>query len=124
MWRRRASSPCTTPDRDAGRRPARHAPRPLSLPQAGRARQCIDRQLPGLYNARRDSLGKYWQGLFGVSHAVMMVESFFENVERDGKNQVLHFVPKPADTMLIACLCCDLAGPEGWAAAVVIRGDY
>jgi putative SOS response-associated peptidase YedK len=64
----------------------------------------IDRKLPGLYNARRDSLGKYWQGLFGVSHAVMMVESFFENVDRDGKNQVLHFVPKPANTMLIACL--------------------
>ena len=84
----------------------------------------IDRQLPGLYNARRDSLGKYWQGLFGVSHAVMMVESFFENVERDGKNQVLHFVPRPADTMLIACLCRDLEGPEGWEAVVVIRGDY
>ncbi|MEO8017297.1 MAG: SOS response-associated peptidase family protein, partial [Pseudomonadota bacterium] len=66
--------------------------------------ESIDRKLPGLYNARRDSLGKYWQGLFGVSHAVMMVESFFENVERDGKNQVLHFVPRPADTMLIACL--------------------
>src|SRR6186997_2619361 len=49
-------------------------------------RDSVDRQLPGLYNARRDSLGKYWQGLFGASHAVMMVESFFENVEKDGKN--------------------------------------
>ena len=64
----------------------------------------IDRKLPGLYNARRDSLGRYWKGLFGVSHAVMLVESFFENVDRDGRNQVLHFVPKPAGTMLIACL--------------------
>ncbi len=73
----------------------------------------IDRQLPGLYNARRDSLGKYWQGLFGVSHAVMMVESFFENVDRDGKNQVLHFVPRPADTMLIACLCASWQDPKG-----------
>jgi putative SOS response-associated peptidase YedK len=73
----------------------------------------IDRKFPGLYNARRDSLGKYWQGLFGVSHAVMMVESFFENVERDGKNQVLHFVPKPADTMLIACLCAEWKDPKG-----------
>jgi putative SOS response-associated peptidase YedK len=73
----------------------------------------IDRKLPGLYNARRDSLGKYWQGLFGVSHAVMMVESFFENVERDGKNQVLHFVPKPADTMLIACLVASWQDPKG-----------
>jgi putative SOS response-associated peptidase YedK len=76
-------------------------------------RESVDRQLPGLYNARRDSLGKYWQGLFGASHAVMMVESFFENVEREGKNQVLHFVPKPADTMLIACLVATWQDPEG-----------
>jgi putative SOS response-associated peptidase YedK len=64
----------------------------------------IDRKLPGLYNARRDSLGKYWKELFGYKHAVMLCESFFENVDREGKNQVLHFVPKPAGTMLIACL--------------------
>jgi len=76
-------------------------------------RENVDRQLPGLYNARRDSLGKYWQGLFGVSHAVMMVESFFENVEREGKNQVLHFVPKPAGTMLIACLAATWQDPKG-----------
>ena len=73
----------------------------------------IDRKFPGLYNARRDSLGKYWQGLFGVSHAVMMVESFFENVARDGMNQVLHFVPRPANTMLIACLCAEWQNPKG-----------
>jgi putative SOS response-associated peptidase YedK len=76
-------------------------------------RSTVDRELPGLYNARRDSLGKYWQGLFGVSHAVMMVESFFENVEREGKNQVLHFVPKPAGTMLIACLAATWQDPKG-----------
>jgi putative SOS response-associated peptidase YedK len=73
----------------------------------------IDRQLPGLYNARRDSLGKYWKAQFGATHAVMMVESFFENVEREGKNQVLHFVPRPADTMLIACLCSTWQDPKG-----------
>jgi putative SOS response-associated peptidase YedK len=73
----------------------------------------IDRKLPGLYNARRDSLGKYWKAQFGATHAVMMVESFFENVERDGRNQVLHFVPRPADTMLIACLCATWQDPKG-----------
>jgi putative SOS response-associated peptidase YedK len=73
----------------------------------------IDRKLPGLYNARRDSLGKYWKELFGVSHALMLVESFFENVQRDGKNQVLHFVPKPAGTMLIACLCAEWRDSKG-----------
>ena len=75
----------------------------------------IDRKLPGLYNARRDSLGKYWKELFGVSHAVMLVESFFENVDRDGQNQVLHFVPRPAGTMLIACLVAEWKDPKGGA---------
>jgi len=73
----------------------------------------VDRQLPGLYNARRDGLGKYWKDLFGVIHAVMLVESFFENVARDGKNQVLHFVPRPADTMFIACLLSSWQDPKG-----------
>jgi putative SOS response-associated peptidase YedK len=73
----------------------------------------IDRKLPGLYNARRDSLGKYWKGLFGAHHAVMLVDSFFENVERDGRNQVLHFIPRPAGTMLIACLYSQWQDPKG-----------
>jgi putative SOS response-associated peptidase YedK len=73
----------------------------------------IDRKLPGLYNARRDSLGKYWKGLFGASHAVMLADSFFENVDRDGKNQVLHFVPRPAGTMMIACLFAEWQDPKG-----------
>ena len=73
----------------------------------------IDRKLPGLYNARRDSLGKYWKELFGAKHAVMLVESFFENVDRDGKNAVLHFIPKPAGTMMIACLYSEWTDPKG-----------
>ena len=76
----------------------------------------IDRKLPGLYNARRDSLDKYWKDLFGFKHAVMLVESFFENVNRDGKNQVLHFVPKPAGTMMIACLYSEWVDPNGGSA--------
>jgi putative SOS response-associated peptidase YedK len=75
--------------------------------------ESVDRKLPGLYNARRDSLGRYWKELFGATHAVMLVESFFENVERDGRNQVLHFVPRPADTMLIACLVSEWRSPKG-----------
>jgi putative SOS response-associated peptidase YedK len=34
----------------------------------------------------------------------MLVTSFFENVERDGKNVVLHFTPRPPQLMTIACL--------------------
>jgi putative SOS response-associated peptidase YedK len=73
----------------------------------------IDRKLPGLYNARRDSLGKYWRDQFGATHGVMLAESFFENVDRNGKNEVLHFVPKPAGTMLIACLVAKWLDPKG-----------
>jgi putative SOS response-associated peptidase YedK len=73
----------------------------------------IDRKLPGLYNARRDSLEKYWKEQFGTSHALMLVESFFENVERDGANKVLHFVPRPAGVMLIACLYSEWLDPKG-----------
>src|SRR5690606_16861299 len=63
--------------------------------------------------ARRDSLGKYWREQFGFSHAVMLVESFFENVVRDGRNQVLHYIPKPAGTMLIACPYAQWKDPKG-----------
>jgi putative SOS response-associated peptidase YedK len=73
----------------------------------------IDKKLPGLYNARRDSLDKYWRAQFGTAHAVMLAESFFENVQRDGKNQVLHFIPRPADTMLVACLYAAWQEPKG-----------
>lgn len=64
----------------------------------------IDRQYPGLYNARRDNLEKFWRDQFGHHHALMLVDSFYENVERGGRNTVLHFAPQPATTMFIACL--------------------
>jgi putative SOS response-associated peptidase YedK len=75
-----------------------------------------DRQFPGLYNARRDNLEKFWGEQFGSHHAIMVVESFFENVklhtmehrplnagERE-QNVVLQFKPEPAQAMYIACL--------------------
>jgi putative SOS response-associated peptidase YedK len=64
----------------------------------------VDGQFPGLYNARRDNLEKYWRGAFGTSHALLLVESFFENVQQGARNAVLHFQPRPATTMLVACL--------------------
>ena len=76
----------------------------------------IDRQFPGLYNARRDNLEKFWGGQFGSHHAIMVVESFYENVKRHTmehrellagereENVVLQFKPEPAQTMYIACL--------------------
>lgn len=74
--------------------------------------ELVDRKWPGLYNARRDNLERFWRGQFGSTHAVMLVESFFENVDRDGRNQVLHFVPRPAETMLVACLFAEWVDPK------------
>jgi putative SOS response-associated peptidase YedK len=75
-----------------------------------------DKKFPGLYNARRDSLERFWSDQFGHHHAVMVIESFYENVKlhasehrelREGEeeqNVVLQFTPNPPQTMLIACL--------------------
>jgi putative SOS response-associated peptidase YedK len=65
----------------------------------------MDEKLSGNYNARRDNLTRFWRKEFGAMHAVMAIESFYENVTgRDGQNVVLHFNPRPAGVMLIACL--------------------
>jgi len=76
------------------------------------APELTDRKFPGLYNARRDNIDRFWRGQFGNTHALMLSESFFENVQREGRNAVLHFVPRPQDTMLIACLYAEWRDPH------------
>ena len=83
-----------------------------------------DRKFPGLYNARRDNLEKFWGGQFGRHHAVMVVESFYENVKRHTaerrelgageaeQNIVLQFTPTPPQIMLIACLWSHWTDPK------------
>lgn len=71
-----------------------------------------DQKFPGLYNARRDNLERFWRGEFGRTHALMIVDSFYENVERDGQNVVLHFTPRPAYQMLVACLYAHWTDPK------------
>ncbi|GAB6852922.1 SOS response-associated peptidase family protein [Paraburkholderia kururiensis] len=75
-----------------------------------------DVKYPGTYNARRDNLGGFWKPLFGYSHAILVISSFYENVSRakmEGRalaegekdeNIVLQFEPNPAHDMLVACL--------------------
>lgn len=64
----------------------------------------MEREKPGTYNARRDNLKRVWGMLFGHNHGIMVVNRFYENVDRDGKNVVLQFDPTPPQQMLIACL--------------------
>jgi putative SOS response-associated peptidase YedK len=97
-------------------RPMRYQCRPEGKP-AG-----YDRRFPGTYNARRDSLGKFWKPLFGYRHGILAVEAFFENVplhrvqRRDlapgeaEQNVVLEFRPRPACDMLVACLWSPWSG--------------
>lgn len=88
-------------------RPMRYQCRPAGKPAA------YDRKYPGTYNARRDKLEGYWRGLFGVSHGVMPVRRFYENVTRDGKNVVLEFSPGDGQPMLVACLWSRWTGAQG-----------
>jgi putative SOS response-associated peptidase YedK len=72
----------------------------------------MDDKLSGNYNARRDNLPKFWRNQFGTTHALMVVDSFYENVTGpDGQNQVLHFVPRPVGKMYIACLYAQWSDP-------------
>ncbi|MBU9444528.1 SOS response-associated peptidase family protein [Burkholderia multivorans] len=63
-----------------------------------------ERQKPGTYNARVDSLSTAWRKVFGFSHGLMLVDAFFENVKRDERNVVLRFDPTPRQPMQVACL--------------------
>lgn len=74
-----------------------------------------DTKYPGTYNARRDNLEGFWKGLFGYSHGILVVNAFFENVDREGSNVVLEFRPRPEQDMLVACLWsrwAELGQPE------------
>ncbi|AJY08425.1 SOS response-associated peptidase family protein [Burkholderia sp. SIMBA_043] len=63
-----------------------------------------EKQKPGTYNARLDSLSTAWRKVFGFTHGLVFVDAFFENVKRDGQNVVLRFDPTPPQSMQVACL--------------------
>lgn len=64
----------------------------------------FEKDRPGTYNARMDSLETFWRPLFGRNHAVVIVNSFYENVERDGKATEIRFTPQDQEPMIVACL--------------------
>jgi putative SOS response-associated peptidase YedK len=93
-----------------------------------------DRKFPGLYNARRDNLERFWADQFGHDHAIMVVESFFENVAlhdlqhralepgEAARNVVLQFTPMPSEPMLIACIWSHWqapGAPDVWGFAAI-----
>lgn len=88
-------------------KPMRYQCRPAGKPAF------YDAKFPGTYNARRDNLKGFWKDLFGQQHALMVADVFYENVEVDGKNQVLAFTPRDNEPMLIACLWSKWTDPKG-----------
>ena len=58
----------------------------------------------------------FWKGLFGYTHGIVVINAFYENVNRhrvEGRelgadeaveNVVLEFKPRPTQDMLVACL--------------------
>ena len=73
-----------------------------------------DGKVSGKYNARRDNLDRFWRKLFGQTHALMLAETFYENVD-DGKggSKEIHFQPRTGETMYIACLYSHWTDPKG-----------
>nr|WP_241023966.1 SOS response-associated peptidase family protein [Burkholderia sp. Ac-20365] len=75
-----------------------------------------DFKYPGTYNARLDSLGGFWKPLFGYSHGLLIVDSFYENVKKSkmegrvlaegegDENVILQFTPRDGSRMLVACV--------------------
>ena len=106
---------------EGGRRvlkPMRYQCRPAGTPAF------YDTKFPGTYNARRDSLEKFWRAQFGATHGIVVVDAFYENVARHAmehralapgekeENVVLEFRPRPAHQMLVACLWSRWTGPD------------
>lgn len=98
-------------------KPMRYQCRPAGKPAF------YDVKFPGTYNARRDNLEGFWKAQFGHTHGIMVVNAFYENVNRhkaegrelaDGEavqNLVLEFKPKPTQDMLVACLWSKWSAP-------------
>lgn len=91
-------------------KPMRYLCRPAGFPET------FDRDYPGCYNARRDSLKKFWKKQYLQNHAVLVISSFFENVNRhrferrklakgeQEENMVVEFRPRGFDEMIIPCI--------------------
>ena len=98
-------------------KPMRYQCRPAGKPAD------YDTRFPGTYNARRDSLARFWKGEFGHRHGIVVVNAFYENVARHAaegralapdeaeQNVVLQFRPEPQQDMLVACLWSHWTGP-------------
>ena len=114
----------STPESSSKRTDKTCSPRCVTTAAPPASLRSLTGSFPGLYNARRDNLEKFWSEQFGTHHAILVVESFYENVKRHSmehrelgpseheENVVLQFKPEPAQTMYIACLWSHWTDPK------------
>ncbi len=98
--------------------PMRYFCRPAGAPAF------YDKKFPGLYNARRDNLQRFWSEQFGRHHAIAVVDTFFEWVKvhtkehralapgEQEKSIELQFKPNPPRSMLVACVWSHWTDPN------------
>lgn len=98
-------------------KPMRYGCRPAGKPAF------YDRKYPGTYNARRDNLEGFWKSQFGRTHGLIVVDVFYENVNRDGENVVLQFRPQDRQPMLVACLWSHWTPPSKSASSAKSEGE-
>ncbi len=103
-------------------KPMRYLCRPVGKPAFVKGKP-FDVAFQGCYNARRDNLEGFWKGQFGVSHAIMVAEAFYENVWKHAaegrallpgekeENAILEFRPNTGGPMYVACLWSRWTGP-------------
>ncbi|MBJ6983972.1 SOS response-associated peptidase family protein [Luteimonas sp. MC1750] len=93
-------------------RPMRYLCRPQGM--AASTDYTKDGKASGKYNARRDNLTKFWRRQFGSTHALMLAETFYENVDNGrGGSKEIQFRPRTGETMYIACLYSHWTDPKG-----------
>lgn len=91
-------------------RPMRYLLRPPGAPPS----YDFDKNRNGTYNARRDNLTKFWRKQFGYTHGLMVVDTFYENVDGpNGENRVLQFTPRTGEPMLVPVLWAHWKGSPG-----------
>ena len=93
-------------------RPMRYHCRPVGMdPSIDRNK---DGRVSGTYNARRDNLTRFWRNQFGLTHGLMLAETFYENVDDGhGGSREIHFQPRTGETMYVACLWSKWEDPAG-----------
>lgn len=92
--------------------------RPSHVPES------FDKEYPGCYNARKDSLKGFWKQQYGKTHGVIVIARFYEHVPRhlaEGRQSlqpgekpgtvVVEFWPEPQQDLVLACVWARWTAP-------------